>query len=848
MRKPVLVIISLFSFLYSNAQIEGEQPVNMETTIVQRTQSNTIYGKITDRGTGKHLEAATALLYLVDKQKKDSLLGGMPARANGEFIFNDLPSAKHFHLVISALGYETVQRSITIRNESSGFQKDMGNIGMSSNIKELKGVTIAVSAPALRMGIDRKIFNVEKSLLSTGGTALDVMKNIPSVSVDIDGNVELRNSTPQIFVDGLPTILTLDQIPSEQIARIELITNPSAKFDASSSGGIINVVLKKNKRNGLNGVATLSGGIPHLFSGNLNLNVRQGKFNFFVSAGHNESGGNAKGETSRQNKDQGLVTDYFNQNSVNKRERNFNSIRFGTDIFLSNRNTVTLSQNFVKGNFGNNEIQNQQYFNDAKTLTRYGLRTNDGTSGFNRSSSRVSYKHTFPKEGEELGLNMNYNYGDRKNNSTLVNSLFNADGSTYGTPSTVLNDGKSNQKEWTIQADYTDPINENTKLETGVRSYHMNFLSYYDVFARANGEDVKLPLSNNYAYTEMINAAYVTYSHKKKDFSYQIGLRFEQSKFDGRLVDSSYKFGYNFPGSLKNIWDALFPSFFVTQKITDKDEVQFNFTRRINRPRFWQLYPYVDITDPLNVRQGNPQLQPEYINSFEFNYSKDLPKGNLLSVLYFRSNPKDITEYGDTLSAAQYAQLNNAAIDPDAILNTFINASTTNRYGAEFTLQYKGIKNLELTPTLNFQYRTVKAKINNLDLSNKGFNWEAKLITNYKITTPSPSIFDNLTFQLIGDYESPKVIPQGKRLKELDMDFAVKKEFLKNKKAAITFAINDVFNSRRWGAIYDTEQYYQESYRRWRVRTFRVSFTFKFGDKDFSIGKGGNRNDGGDDD
>ena len=585
-----------------------------------------------------------------------------------------------------------------------------------------------------------------------------------------------------------------------------------------------------------------------MFSTNLNLNLRQDKFNFFVSAGHNESGGNANGETKRQNKDKEIVTDYFNQNSINKRSRNFNSIRFGTDFFISNRNTITLSQNFVKGDFGNNELQNQHYFDNTKTLTRFGLRTNDGNSGFNRSSTRLNYKHTFLKDGEELGVNMNYNYGDRNNNSTLINSLFNADGSTYQTPSTVLNDGKSNEKEWTFQADYTNPINEETKLETGIRSHHRNFISYYDVFARTNGEDVKLPLSNNYAYTEMINAAYVTYSHKKKDFSYQLGLRFEQSKFDGRLVDSSYKFGYNFPGNLKNIWDALFPSFFITQKITDKDELQFNFTRRIRRPRFWQLYPYVDITDPLNIRQGNPQLQPEFINSFELNYSKDLPKGNLLSVLYFRNNPRDITEYGDTISAAQYAQLNNAAIDPDAILNTFINASTTNRYGAEFTLQYKGIKNLELTPTVNFQYRTVKAKINNLDLSNQGFNWEAKLIANYKITTPSPSIFDNLTFQLIGDYESPKVIPQGKRLQELDVDFAVKKEFLRNKKAALTFAINDVFNSRRWGAIYDTEQYYQESYRRWRVRTFRLSFTFKFGDKNFSIGRGGNGGGGGEDD
>ena len=847
MRHPLLFIIFIFSFLSGVAQSEGEQQGNMEAPAAIQVNSNSLYGKLVDNTSGKHIEAATVLLYRSVKNKKDSLLGGMSSERNGEFRFSDLPAERRFHIVISAVGYETLEETVTIPNEKAGrrgFKKDLGNIGLVSNFKELKTVTVVSGTPTLQMGIDRKVFNVDKSLVSTGGTALDVMKNIPSVSVDIDGNVELRNSTPQIFVDGLPTILTLDQIPSDQIEKIELITNPSAKFDASSSGGIINVVLKKNKRGGLNGVATLSGGIPKILSGNLNLNLRQGKFNFFLSAGHNESGGKAKGETKRQNRNNGIVTDYFNQNSVNKRSRKFNSIRFGTDYFISNRNTITLSQNFVKGDFENDEIQNQEYLDNTKVLTGFGLRNSDGNFGFNRSSTRINYKHTFPKEGKELGANFNYNYGKRLNNSVLNNSLFDPDGAQYQAPSIVLNDGKSNEKEWTFQADYTDPITDQAKIETGIRSYYRDFISYYNVFAKTNGLDVKLPLSNNYTYSEMINAAYVTYSYKKNDFSYQVGVRFEQSKFDGQLVDSSYKFGYNFPGSLKNIWDALFPSFFITQKLSETDELQFNFTRRIRRPRFWQLYPNVDINDPLNIRQGNPELQPEFINSFELNYSKDFSKANLLSVLYFRNNPRDITQYSDTITAAQYQQLNNAAIDPDAILNTYINANTTNRYGAEFTLQYKAAKNLEITPTVNLQYRTVKAKVKNLDLSNKGFNWEAKLITNYKITTPSPSFWDNLSFQLIGNYESPRVIPQGKRLEELDVDFAVKKDFLRDKKASLTFAINDVFNSRRWGAIYDTERYYQESYRRWRVRTFRLSFTYKFGDKDFSIGRTGGRGGG----
>jgi outer membrane receptor protein involved in Fe transport len=346
----------------------------------------------------------------------------------------------------------------------------------------------------------------------------------------------------------------------------------------------------------------------------------------------------------------------------------------------------------------------------------------------------------------------------------------------------------------------------------------------------------------------MINAAYFTYSYKKENFSYQLGLRAEHSKFDGELVDSAFKFGYQYPKKLRNIWDALFPSFFITKRINEENEIQFNYSRRIRRPRFWQLNPFIDINDPANLRQGNPQLQPEYVNSFELNHSRDYKSGNILSVLYFRSNPRDITQYSDTITAEQYQNLNNAAIDPNAILNTYINANTTNQYGAELTVQHKIGKNFEITPSFNLQYRTVKAKVNNLDLSNEGLNWEGQLTLSYKVENSKSSFFNNLGFQLNADYESPRVIPQGKRLSEFDVEFALKKDFLKDKKASFTLAVDDVFNSRRWGTIYDTERFYQDSYRRWNIRTVRISLSYKFGDAEFNLFKGGNRGGGNEDD
>lgn len=839
----LFVIVFLFSF-NAEAQDPEQQPMGDMMPAVQ-VQANRIYGKLVDESTGRGIDAASVQLYV---QQNDSLYGGMLTRSNGNFRFNNISTAYNYKLVITALGYEPVK--LTVNASAAGgrrFEKDLGNIALHAVVKQLKGITITATRPALEMSIDRKVFNVAKSLTATGGTAVDVMKNIPSVSVDIDGNVELRNSTPQIYVDGRPTILTLDQIPADHIEKVELITNPSAKFDAATSGGIINVVLKKDKRIGLNGIASLAVGTPGILNGNLSVNARQDKLNFFVSGGYNQSGGKAKSRTLRENKIQGVTRDFFNQNSTNTRSRKFSSINFGFDYFIDNRNTLSVTQRFGGGNSTNKEVQQQEYLNSSKELQYTGDRMEDGRWGFNRNSTRLNYKHTFPEEGRELTANMTYNYGNGSSGSTIFNRYFYPDGQAYKPSATVNNDGSNNNKQLTIEADYVHPVGETTKFEAGLRTYFNDYKSFYNVFGYNNGQETKLPLSNNYKYTENINAAYATYSKKSGDFSFQAGLRAEYSKFDGLLIDSAFKFGYQYPQSLSNIWNALFPSLFLTQKLTEDDEIQVNFSRRIRRPDFWQLNPYIEISDPVNLRQGNPQLQPEFINSFELNYSKNYSGGNFLGVVYWRNNPNDITQYSDTITTEQLAQLENAAVDPNAILNTWVNASTTNRYGAEFTLQHKLGPNFEITPTVNLQYRTVKANINDVDLSNQGFSWEGRLISNYKIKTDRSKLFNNLSFQLIADYESPEVIPQGRRLSEFDMDFAVRKDFLKKNRASITLGINDVFNTRRWGTIYDTENFYQDSYRRWSVRSFRISFSYKFGKADFSLMNRGNRGGGEDD-
>lgn len=836
--KRSLLVVPLFLFCFSAfSQVEREEPQAPANPQIQLTPHR-IFGKVLDEKTGRGLQAASVQLYQYTGNGNDSLIRGTFTKNNGEFLFEKLPTADSFRVTISGIGYQDWSKVVQMP-DGAGLV-DLGNVVLASKSQVLGNVVISTQQrPALQMGIDRKVYSVEQNITASGGTALDIMRNIPSVSVDAEGAVQLRNAQPQIFVDGRPTILTPDQIPADQIERIELITNPSAKFDASSSAGIINIVMKRNRKMGLNGIATVGGGYPSILNANLSLNARQGKFNIFATGGYHQSGGKANGRTFRQNKHQGMVQDYFNQYSTNDRMRHFQSMRFGFDYFASIRNTISLTQSMVHGRFSNDEVQNQEYLNSNEVMERYGLRNAESNSHFNRYNTQLAYTHRFPQQGKQLNANINYSTGNGDEASTIVNSFFLPDGSSYADPARVRNAGSNNSDQYTFELDYTNPLSEEAKLEAGLRSFTNKQHSYFSSFSVKNGSETLLPLSNNYAYSETVNAAYLSYANKKNSFGYQLGLRAEVSRFTGELLDSAKRFGYDYPKDASRFFDALFPSIFLTKKAGENTELQVNYTRRIRRPNFWQLNPFIDITDPVNLRRGNPELQPEFVNSFEFNYSRNYTKGNFLGVLYYRNNLRDITRFSDTISTALYQQLNNAAIDPNAILNTFINAHSTNRLGLELTLQHKFNSQLDITPTIDMQYRMVNADTRGL--SNRGFNWDGELTTNYRFAAGN-GLLKNLGLQLTGEYESEEVTVQGRNKPQYQVDFGLRKEFLKDKKATFTFNINDVFNSQRYGNIYDTEAFYQESYRRRNVRSFRLSFTYKFGNDDFKIFNRENRN------
>lgn len=797
-----------------------------------------IIGKVLDKKSGSGVESATISIRAEGNAAAGNNAVFGVSDKQGHFAVS-APAGKTFTIVITAVGFEKIQKTVTGGN---GKSIDAGSFALVNEAASLENVVVTAKKPAMVLGVDRRTYNADATLNSKGGSAVDVMKNIPAISVDVNGEVQMRNSTPQILVDGRPTILTLEQIPAEDIDKIEVITNPSAKYDAGSTGGVINIILKKNRRNGLNGVVNIGGGSPQLFNSNLNLNVRQGKINFFTSANYNTSGGKAKGMAYRINKSGGVPKDYFNQETITDRQRKFSSIRFGADYFIDKHNTITVSQGFVSGRFNNTEHQQQLYSDLNQQTTGTGTRYSLSDNFFNRTSTQVNYRKTFDKQGKEWTADLTYNSGNNGGDGIINNQLFDAGGQPSGPVDHVSNAAKGTNNQFTFQSDYENQLTDNSKLEFGVRSYYNESTNKLDVFSEDNGSYTKLPLSNNYRFTEMVNAVYGNYSNVIGKLKYQGGVRIEQSSFRGELPDSARKFGYDYPSGGKNLWNAFFPSLYLTYPLREGHDLQLNFSRRIRRPNFWEVNPYVDISDPQNIRKGNPALQPEFTNSFELNYNRTYATGSVLVSLFYRNNTADITNYSDTISQAELQQLNNAAVSPNAILSTYINADRTNRSGMEITWRQRIGENFDITPSLSTQYRDVKATVNNIDLSNTGFNWNTKLMANYKIVTPDAKVTNNLSFQLSGNYESPRVLPQGKQKENYSMDFAVRKDFLKKKAGTLTFSINDVLNSWKFGTITDTESFYQDSYRRWNVRSFRLTFSYRFGKNDFELFKKDNHN------
>ncbi|MBK8787137.1 MAG: TonB-dependent receptor [Chitinophagaceae bacterium] len=823
-----------------------------------------LYGKVLESVSGKPLEAASVLLIQnkfdsVTKKRKEVVVGGMLTDKKGEFSLENLNIMAQYKLKITAIGFKTYEakagfelnmagaRNGDMSSMLSAVDKDLGNITLSPDAQQLENVTVSANKALLEMKIDRKVFNVEKNLTSVGGTAVDVMKNVPSLNVDIDGNVSLRNAAPQIFVDGRPTTLTLDQIPADEIASVEIITNPSAKFDASGGGaGILNIVMKKNKKAGYNGNinASIDSRLRPAVGGDIN--VKQNKINFFARGRLNYRKSISTNVSDRTNFLNNDTTSLFIQNNKPISKGYFAFLRGGFDYFIDNRNTITVGGMFVNGQFNNTDyinIERDTLYKNNLLLSDLGVRDTRTSFQFRNVGASLSYKHNFTKPNKEWTVDANYNSSKNDNSGDYRTQYFYTNNSPKTAAIFERTGGGGTSKFFTAQTDFVNPISENIKMEMGVRAAVRNYESNSANYVQdGTGKFVLVPgFSNDYKFTDQVYAAYMTFSQKIKNFTYQLGLRAESSSYTGTLISTGKKFKNDYPFS-------LFPSVFLTYKLNDKSDIQLNYSRKINRPNFFQLIPNYDISDPLNLSIGNPNLVPEFTNLAEISYQNQLTKKtSFLATAYLKNTNDLITNY-------QYRDKNpDPNAKPDTVLiTTYTNANTSYNVGLELTTKTKLTKWWDFSVNVNLYNSTLKAGAITGGADNSQFSMFGKI--NNSFTLPK-----NFSIQLSGDYQAKTILPpnsrgsggggmmmmfggsqtgaQGYIKPNYGVDIAIKKEFMKNKAASITLQMNDIFRTKLYGTHSESQYFVQDNSRRRDPQVLRLNFNYRFGKMDVSLFK-----------
>jgi ferric enterobactin receptor len=820
-----------------------------------------IYGKIVD-SLGKPMEFASVLVMSIKldsatKKYKDVLLKGQVTEGKGEFDFTELPLFGRLKLKITSIGYKDIEMPIvfqmntsgmtrpkegqmpdasSISKMMSGIDKDLGNIKMSADDKVLEGVTITATKALFEMNIDKKVFNVDKNIVSTGGTAVDIMRNVPSVQVDIDGNVKVRNAAPQIFVDGRPTTLTLDQIPADAIEKVEVMTNPSAKYDASgTNAGILNLVLKKNKKSGYNGMISTSA--DRFGGGNVmgNFNVRQNKVNFSAIVMTNQMRNNTTGDSERQSEINSVKATTL-QDISSKTKGNFTFGRVGMDYFATNRTTISLSGIMVRGIFKPNE--NIGITTKGSGYSNFSNRLSETDRQFRANGFQGGVKHNFPKAGEEWTMDVNYFGGKSLISGLYTTNYYTSSNTIFGTQ-LQQNAGNGTNAFMVWQTDYVKPLTEKGNLEMGLKAQINEITNLNDNTIKPLGatEFKKIvAATTNYENQNSVYAAYASLSGaaKKNAFSYKIGLRAESSRYTGKLLNTNQDFGNKYPIS-------LFPSLFLTKELKKGENVQVNITRRVNRPNFFQQIPFLDFTDSLNISRGNAELLPEFTYSSEASYSKTKGTNTFLGTIYYKYTNNLITRF--------LSQELNPVSGKTDFINTFVNANSSQTYGLELTYTTQIKKWWDLTSNLNF-YRS---EINTTNLENQ---------PNTAIWTPFGKLNNNFklpkkwTIQLSGDFQGKTNLPitqnqgfggppmmqaqsasQGYIKPYGGVDVAVKKTFLKNDVGNVTLNVNDIFKTRGNAQFSEGAGFSQTYFRLTNPQMVRLNVAFRFGKMDMSLFK-----------
>jgi len=777
------------------------------------------------QGEGDREPLIFANVSLFNSQTHD-YVKGVQTDLDGKFVLSAIAPGSYY-LKASYVGFVDMQKNIVVEN---GRNLDLGTLLLQSTGTLLEEVVVAGAKPAMELQMDRKVFNVGQSAISVGGTATDLLANVPSLQVDMDGSVSLRGaSNVKILIDGKESAMAgnditrlLQALPANAIERVEVITNPSARYDAEGQSGIINIVLKKEARYGFNGAATASAGWYGNAGAGFNLNYRQGKWNYFGSYNFNRR--NMVGDS--WNNTRFFATDARTETRSESTRKGLNhGFGAGVDYYVTEKTLLGVSGNMSLRDNDRREDLFYRYTNNPEMTgnsERYS-RQNEDDLGYDIN---VNFKQEFTRKGEELTAV----FARGKNTEEGVNTFL-----QYFTESRNLIEDRRNETtesgtNMNIQVDYTLPLSGTGKFGTGYRtivrsSDETQYSRYMD---STNALVPDYAISNDFLMKSTVHALYVNYENQlTRELGFQAGLRAEQAYLNTEYVSYDPVLAPN-DRSAKGHLDyfRIYPSLFLTRKFGKENQLQASYTRRVNRPRGWQVNPFIDVSDPMNIRQGNPSLMPEDIHAFELSYARFWEKVTLTSSAYYR-RVNDVVQ----------SVITSVEGSSGATFSQFQNISRNEASGLELISQLNFSKKVDMTANANFFFRRFYGSEEFKIDPAKGFNWNVNAITNYRIRP-------NLSAQLRTEYRAPMVQAQGKSVEAFIVDAGLKLDVLK-KKGTVNLNVRDLFNQRRWGGYTETAQFYREQENRWMRRMAMVSFTYRIGGMQNDAKKKGNNNDGG---
>ncbi len=777
-----------------------------------------IKGTVIDGELGGPLEFVTVQ---VKAKGSDKILQGSVTGSDGNYTIGGLKKGEYV-VTFSYIGYGEISRNISIGGNSQVL--NLGELTLEEDANQLNEVEIVAKRPQMRFEIDRKVFDATQDIASEGGSVSDLLSNIPSVEVDNEGSVSLRgNSSVTIWINGKASGLTsdnqadiLEMMPAGDIKQVEVITNPSAKYSPEGTAGIINIILKDDRKPGYYGSVKAGADTDGGYQASGNINYSSSKVDAYANLNYRNREFKGGGITSRENT---TNSSFLDQTNDSKRQHNNWFGRFGVTWHMTKSDDLSLNVTGMTGG-GNNSETIHYISTDSQRNTLYTSdRTTNGDSDMKMYNLELNYVHKF-SDKSNIDLTVSNNQWKRDGVDIFQQSTTYTDPSQSADPIYQTQENDIKDKTWEVQADYSNKISEMSRIEAGYKGTFQRNASPVDTYTGTTAGNIQQDqtLYNRFLYNQDVHALYMTYGGKWENLSYQAGLRGEYWRVDTRSLDFDQEFNGKPSESFEKDYFKLFPSAFISYSLPKNNELQVNYTRRLRRPWGGQLNSFRNISDASNISFGNPELTPEYSHSFELNYIKSWESGHTLSLSgYYRSTD-------DVIQRIRFLNT-----EDNVMYTTSENVAKSQASGLEIVGKDKLFKILDLTTTVNlyyskldgFTYLPAGASTPVIGETDESFAWDVRMIANLSLPW-------GVSLQGTGNYNSKRLMAQGYRKPNYSVDLGLRKSFLNDK---LTLSVNarDLLDSRKFRTITSGDGFWQDS-ENWRGgRRVGFTLTYNFG-------------------